>query len=321
MRSRRASAGAAPATPYGQHGRKRSNLPSAPDVPVATSAAGAERAAGAAASNPAQAVPGAGRARRLGGSIGFPLLSLLGLLVTWRVVVTVFTIPAFLLPTPEAVGQSMIENAATLLRHSRATLAEVTFGYLAAIAVGVPLGAIMASWRTVERLVYPPIVASQGIPKSALAPLFVIWFGFGIQSKIFIAMSIAFFPVVVTTLTGLKLVPGDMLNLGRTMGMNRLRLFWAIQLPHALPTMFSGFKVGITLAVVGAIVGEFVAADRGLGYLLIISISQFNTELVFAALVVLGGVGMLLYLAVMLAERLLIPWHVPDPESRAVSTM
>jgi NitT/TauT family transport system permease protein len=178
-----------------------------------------------------------------------------------------------------------------------------------AVGVAIPLAVLMASWRVIEKLLYPILVASQGIPKSALAPIFVIWLGFGIMPKIVIAMLIAFFPIVVATFVGLRSVRPEMIDLGRSMGLNWLQMLIKIQFPSALPSVFGGLKVGISLAVVGAIVGEFVAADSGLGYLLILTTGQLRTELMFAALIYLSVMGVVLFSIIDFIERLVIPWY------------
>jgi NitT/TauT family transport system permease protein len=184
------------------------------------------------------------------------------------------------------------------------------------VVSGVVLGILMATWRMAYRILYPPIVASQGMPKVALAPLILLWFGFGMTSKVVIAALIAFFPIVVATLHGMASVPPELIRLGRSMGLSRIRLFFRIQAPSALPEMFSGFKIGIALALIGAIVAEFVASNRGLGYLLVSSMSQLNTATVIATLLVLGLVGIVLYTAVDVLERFVIPWHVASGARR-----
>lgn len=249
-----------------------------------------------------------------------PVLSLLVLVVVWDLAVRVFQIAPFVLPPPAAVLEQLVEQLASgmYVRHTLATVEAVLLGYAAAVVGGVALGVGMASWRLAYRLLYPPIVASQGMPKTAVAPLLLLWFGFGMTSKVVIAGLIAFFPIVVSTFHGLSSVPPDMVKLGRSIGLSGPALFWKIRLPAALPEMFSGFKVGVALAIVGAIVAEFVAANEGLGYMLILSMAQMNTAVVMATLCILGVAGVVLYAAVDILERMAIPWHVATGRDREV---
>lgn len=245
-------------------------------------------------------------------SVLFPVASILLFLFAWWLVVTVFEIEPYILPPPETVVGVLVERFADgfLGQHAIATLTSVLMGYAAALAAGLVLGVLMASWKAMYRFLYPPIVAAQGVPKSALAPLFLIWFGLGATSKVVIAMTIAFFPIVISTFHGLRSVPPDLNKVGAVLGLSRWQLFRKIQFPYALPEIFSGLKVAIALAIVGAVVAEFVAANAGLGYVLIVATSQLNTALVFAALLVLGLMGIVLFTVVDLLERVVIPWHV-----------
>jgi NitT/TauT family transport system permease protein len=161
----------------------------------------------------------------------------------------------------------------------------------------------------VESFVYPLLVFSQSVPKIAIAPLFVVWFGFGIIPKVICAFMLGFFPVVVSTVAGFKSVEPDMLDLARSMKASKLSTFMRISLPQAMPSLFAGLKVSVTLAVVGAVVGEFVGSNSGIGYLLQIANGNFDLPLMFAALTVLSGIGVLLFVAVDVVERLMIPWH------------
>lgn len=249
-----------------------------------------------------------------------PLLSIVALVVLWDLAVRAFELPVFLLPPPSAVWEQLVDQLGSGMyqRHTIATMEAVLLGYAVATVAGMALGVGMASWRTAYRLLYPPIVASQGMPKTAVAPLLLLWFGFGMTSKVIIAGLIAFFPIVVSTFHGLSSVPVELQRLGRSIGLRGPALFWKIRLPAALPEMFSGFKVGITLAIVGAIVAEFVAANEGLGYMLILSMAQMNTAVVIATLCILGIAGIVLYAAIDLLERLTIPWHVATGRDRQV---
>jgi NitT/TauT family transport system permease protein len=178
------------------------------------------------------------------------------------------------------------------------------------VLVGIPLAVAIVKWRRLEAALYPLIVASQTVPKVAIAPLFIVWLGFGSLPKIVIAFLIAFFPVVISTVIGLKSTPLEMLYLGQIAGLSTWQRFAKISFPRALPEIFGGLKVAMTLAVVGAIVGEFVGASEGLGYLLMFATAQMQTALVFAAIVFLVAIGVILFWLIQWAERLAIPWHI-----------
>jgi NitT/TauT family transport system permease protein len=247
--------------------------------------------------------------REVGMGIFYPLVSLAAVVIAWKLVQVGMDTKTYLLPSPELVGETAFDRRELLWEHMLVTLKEVLYGFAMAVAVAIPLAVVMASSRIIEKLLYPVLVASQGIPKSALAPIFVIWLGFGDWPKIVIAMLISFFPIVVATFVGLRSVKPEMIDLGRSIGLNSLQMLVKIRFPSALPSVFGGLKVGISLAVVGAIVGEFVAADSGLGYLLILTTGQLRTELMFAALIYLSVMGVILFSIVDLVERLVIPWY------------
>jgi NitT/TauT family transport system permease protein len=234
----------------------------------------------------------------------------LGLLLLWEAVVRIGEVPSYLLPPPSAIFVRIVADHSLLLMHTLVTANEVVVGFALAIVVSIPLAAILAQFRTLERALYPILVASQTIPKVAIAPLIVVWFGFGLFPKIVIAFLICFFPIVIDSLIGFRSTPKEVIWLARSMGAPRRKIFLNFQLPGALPNIFAGLKVASTLAVVGAVVGEFVAADSGLGYQLIVANGTLDVGLSFAILVVLSLVGIALFAVVDLAERLLLPWHV-----------
>ncbi len=239
-----------------------------------------------------------------------PIATLLLMLLAWEASVVIFNVPAYLLPRPSAVLVRTFESAPQLLAHAGPTLLEILLGFGLSIVVGVPLAVAVVSSRRLEQSLYPIIVLAQIVPKIAVAPLFVVWFGFGLEPKILIAFLIAFFPVVIDTAVGLRSIPQEMIDLARSMGAGATGLFVKIRFPHALPSFFGGLKVAITLAVIGAIVGEFVSSNRGLGYLLLTANGQLDTTLLFADIVVLSLIGILLFWAIDAVERLAIPWHV-----------
>ena len=239
-----------------------------------------------------------------------PLLACLVAIAAWAAAVRIFAIPDYLLPAPQAVAARIIKDWPLLWKHGTYTLVSVLSGFLASIAIGVPIAFAIVLNRAMERVTMPFLVMSQTIPKVAIAPILVVWLGFGILPKIAIVFLISFFPIVVSTVVGLKSVETDMIDLVRSMGARTLKIMLRVRAPSALPQMFAGFKIAVCLAVVGAIVGEFVGSDRGLGYLLLTSTGTLDGPLIWAALVVLIVMGMTLFAIVSRIERLAIPWHV-----------
>ncbi|MFZ4651503.1 MAG: ABC transporter permease [Rubrivivax sp.] len=238
-----------------------------------------------------------------------PFLLIFTLLVLWDLVIRIFSIPAYLIPKPlEVVGQ-LAKEWPMLLREAAPTTWATLGGFALSVLVGVPVAMLIAYSRLVESFVYPLLVFSQSVPKIAVAPLFVVWFGFGIIPKVIAAFLLGFFPVVVSTVMGFKSVERDMVDLARSMGGTRLQMFFKISLPNALPAIFSGMKVSITLCVVGAVVGEFVGSNSGIGYVLQKANGSFDLPLMFAALFVLSMVGVLLFVLLDFLERVAIPWH------------
>ena len=238
------------------------------------------------------------------------LLSMVIVLVLWEALVAVFAFPAHLLPRPLAVVYSVIEHWKTIVDNAWDTIAAVLAGYILAVAFAVPIAILIVISPQAERLLYPPLVATQSIPKIALAPLFIVWFGFGIETKISVAFLICFFPIVVDTIVGLRSIDPSLIQLARSMGAPPSRIFLKLRLPGALPSMFGGLKVASALAVVGALTGEYIASDSGLGYILLSASGEMNTALLFGVLIVLSILAMIFFYAIELLEKLLIPWHV-----------
>ena len=238
-----------------------------------------------------------------------PVILIVALIVLWQLAIVVFRIPPYLIPAPGAVVGQLYAEWPRLLAASVPTTTATLGGFALSMAFGIPIALVIAYSRTVESFVYPLLVFSQSVPKIAIAPLFVVWFGFGIIPKVISAFMLGFFPVVVSTVMGFKSVDPDMLDLARSMKASRLETFLRISLPQALPSIFAGLKVSITLAVVGAVVGEFVGSNSGIGYVLQIANGNFDLPLMFAALVVLSTIGVLLFVAIDVVERLMIPWH------------
>lgn len=241
-------------------------------------------------------------------TIAFPLAGLVLLLLLWHACVIIFKMPQVVLPTPMAVAAAIVENWRILLRESWVTGIESLAGFALAFLLGVPLAVAVSSSQILQRMFYPLLIATQSVPKVALAPILLVWLGTGIESKLAIAWLVSFFPIVVDTATGLRTTPTEYLDLARSVRANGWQTFYKIRFPAALPFVLSGSKVAITLAVVGAVIGEFIGSSEGLGNLLLVANSQVNTPLAFAALVALAVLGLALYSIVVGIERLLAPW-------------
>jgi NitT/TauT family transport system permease protein len=248
---------------------------------------------------------------RLSG-IGWPLAMILGAAAFWEILVRGLNIPKWLLPALSAVLLRIGQDAAYIGFHAGYTLYVIVSGFLTAIAVGVPIALMIASWRFAEKAFYPLLVFSQTVPKIAIAPLFAIWLGMSSLPHILITLLISFFPIVIDTVAGLKSLPLEMVHLSQSMGATRWQMFSKIRLPFALPFLFAGLKVAITLAVVGAIVGEWVGSEKGLGYVLLLANGQLDTALAFAVILILSAMGMGLFFVVWLLEKVLISWHVSE---------
>jgi NitT/TauT family transport system permease protein len=237
-----------------------------------------------------------------------PALTLVGLVGLWWLATIVFGWESFIVPTPEDVWQEMSRQRDLLPDHVKTTLFETLQGFALAIAIGIPFAVAIAYSRLLELTIYPALVALNAIPKIAIAPLLVIWMGFGNGPKIAMVVLICFFPIVISTATGLKATPAELVELGRSLSASTFQQFLKVRFPAALPYVFVGLKVAIALAVIGAVVGEFVGATEGLGYLIIASGQNANTPLAFVAIVLLSAMSMILYYAIVLIERLVVPW-------------
>lgn len=238
-----------------------------------------------------------------------PIIFLAGLVVLWDLAIRLLHIPPYQIPAPQDVLITLWNDWPMLLSQAWPTTVSTIWGFLLTVVFGIPIAMLIAGSRTVESYVYPLLVFSQSIPKIAIAPLFVVWFGFGMLPKVLSAFLLGFFPVVVSAVQGFKSVEPDMLDLARAMEASRLQTFRMISLPHAMPAIFAGLKVSITLAVVGAVVGEFVGSNSGIGFVLQRSIGNFDLSTMFAALVVLSLMGVILFWILDVIERLSIPWH------------
>ena len=237
-----------------------------------------------------------------------PALTFVVLIGAWWLATIVFDWPPYIVPTPLEVWQEMIDQRSILASNFTTTLWEALLGFALAIAIAIPCAVAIAYSRTLELTVYPTLVALNAIPKIAIAPLLVIWMGFGAGPKIVMVILICFFPIVISTATGIKATPAEITELSRSLSTSTLQDFVRFRFPWSLPYVFVGLKVAIALAVIGAVVGEFVGATKGLGYVIVASGQNANTTLAFAAIVLLSLMSIVLYYAVALLERVLVPW-------------
>jgi len=249
----------------------------------------------------------AGALRRQSQYLFPPLIVLLTLLL-WTLLVRLGDYPTFILPGPDDVYKklALVLSDGLLWRHARITLTEIGGGLALGLSAATVVGYGMAKSRALERFLAPYIVASQSIPIVALAPLLVIWFGTGRLSKVLVCALTIFFPMLVNTIVGVRSVDPDLAALMRSLKATRWQTFAMLEVPSALPMLLGGLKVSVTLSVIGAVVGEFVAADRGLGFLINVARGNFDTPLMFVALLTLVVMALLLYLVVVLAESLLL---------------
>jgi NitT/TauT family transport system permease protein len=240
----------------------------------------------------------------------YPSATVIVILVAWELAARGGWVPRYLLPSVSGVVTRTVALRALVIKELLVTLSETLLGFGLSVVVGVPLGFALVSWRAFHQAVYPLLIGSQVVPKVALAPLFLLWFGFGLPAKVLIAFLVAFFPIVINSAVGLGSTEPEKLDVARAAGARPLQLFWLVRLPNALPTIFAGMKVSITLAVVGALVAEFIAAENGIGRLLLNANGNMDTELLFGGILALVALGVVLYLVMEACERLLLPWHI-----------
>ncbi len=239
-----------------------------------------------------------------------PLLVFALLFVVWEGAVHLTGIKEYLLPPPSKVWTEFLKRYETVMGGAWVTTQEIIAGYLLAVVVSIPLALAVAYSRFVENAIYPVVVFLQIIPKIAIAPLFIIWFGFGFTPKLLLVFLLSFFPIVVASIAGFKSVDPEIMDFARTTGAGAWKMFFKIRLPQALPDIFTGLKVGAALSATAAVVAEFVASDRGLGYLLLQYNGNLDTPMVFAIIVLLSLIGLAVYYVVEIIERIAIPWHV-----------
>lgn len=237
------------------------------------------------------------------------LVALAVLLGFWQWYASRPSVDALLLPTPLAVWQTLLAQRDILWHHALVTLYETLVGFGAALATGVVLAVIIDFSPWLRRALYPQLVTSQTIPIITLAPLLVLWFGYGLTSKVIVVTLVCFFPIAVALADGLRSADSDLINLYRTFGAGPVRIFWSVRLPGALPSLFSGIRIAVTYSVVGAIFGEYVGATEGLGFYIQLKQHSLSTAGVMATVAVTAALSVALFLLTVLIERLALPWY------------
>ncbi len=253
-----------------------------------------------------------GRRRNLRGSffgVLAPIATFAVLIFLWWALVALFTIPQYLVPTPQAVIPALVNNWPDLWDQSNTTLTEIVIGFLITVVFAIPMGLLIALSLVARRVAYPVLVFVQLIPKIAIAPLFIVWFGFGIQSKLFLTVLMTFFPLLLASIAGFQTLDQRLLYLTKSMGASKLQTFWSVRLPSALPMIFSGLKTAATIATTAAIVAEFVGSNSGLGYRLLTATLYLDTPLIFAILVVLTVIGLGMNYVIEAVEYFVMPWR------------
>ncbi|RZQ59697.1 ABC transporter permease [Amycolatopsis suaedae] len=283
------------------------------------------------AGEPAGATPGGvtertrpGTGARLAGFVERswrPVAVLVALFAAWWAVTAAGLIEPYLVASPGQTLEVILDKPDYFLHSTWITALETLLGFAIAVGVGVLAAVVMVASPTAEKSLYPLMLFAQVIPKIAIAPLFVVWLGFGLEPKIVVAVLMAFFPVVISMVTGLKSVDPEMLQLSATMGAKWHQTFWKIRFPASLPHLFAGLKVAVTMAVTGAVVGEYVGANEGLGYVIQQATGNLDTPTLFAGLVIISLLGVLLFVVVEWLEALVLPWHASRRTDNVTTTL
>lgn len=247
--------------------------------------------------------------RRLLDDILAPLLVLVAVTAVWEGGVRVFDIKPYILPAPSAIVHRLLTDWGILIPNLAVTVSEILLGFALASVVAISLGILLASSGVFRRSVFPLVIASQTVPVIAIAPVLVIWFGYDIIPRVLVTALIAFFPLTVNTVTGFRAVDPELVRFFRSLNASRLQIFRKLTLPSALPYIFAGLKVAATLSVIGATVGEWVGADRGLGQQIVTDTAQLQTTRVFSAILLLSLSGIALFLSVACVEWISLPWR------------
>lgn len=238
-----------------------------------------------------------------------PTAVVVGTFIVWEAACQAFQIREFVLPAPSVVARQFVRGLALYQQHTWVTLQEIILGFVAGAAIGLVAAVGIVHSRTLQRSLYPLLIFFQTVPKAAIAPLLILWFGYGILPKVVLVAILAFFPVTVDAILGLTTMEATLVDLLRSVSASRWQILWKIQLPHALPHIFAGLRVASTFAVIGAILAEWVGANAGLGYLIMSSGAQLEMDKMFAAIFAASVLGVVVFYAVALVERWLLPWH------------
>lgn len=238
-----------------------------------------------------------------------PAFTFVTILAAWHAATVVFGWEIWLVPSPLDVARALWDFRDLLPHHTLVTLLESLAGFLIAATIGIPLAVLIAYSRILERTIYPVLLALNAVPKIAIAPILILWMGFGYGPKIVVSVLLCVFPIVIAAATGFKSTPPELVELARSLCASELQTFRRFRFPAALPQLFVGLKVAISLAVIGAVIGEFVGASEGLGWVIVNSGANVNTSLAFAAMVVLSVLSIVLFYGLVALERWLVPWN------------
>ncbi len=247
-----------------------------------------------------------------------PLALVVALIAAWWAVTKFELVEPYILPSPADTWRTTVDNSTYLLENTWVTTYETVVGFIIAALIGEAVALVMIYSRGIERTMYPLILFAQVIPKIAIAPLFIVWLGFGTSPKILVAVLMAFFPIVISGMAGLRSVDPEILELTSTMGASNWKTFVKVRFPASLPQLMSGLKIAATLAVTGAVVGEFVGANEGLGYVILQANGNIDTAMLFAALIIMSMLGIILFAIIEIAEQFLIPWHASRRSTASV---
>lgn len=267
---------------------------------------------------------GASRPRNkiAGGDIVYPGMAVALFLLFWHLAVVAFRLPPSFLPSPVTAFSKVFRSYDTFVTHGLVTVTEILGGFGLSVVVGVATAFVMAWSRTLDKTISPILVFLQTIPSISVAPLLIIWFGFSMTPKIIVSFLMAYFPIVIATLAGMNAVETDMIDLVRSMSGSKWQIFRKGRLPNSLPYFFSGAKVAVAFATSGAIVGEYLGSDHGLGYLIVVANSDANSELLFGTVIVVSAIGVSFFWLIRRVENICIPWHVAfreQAERRVIS--
>ncbi len=252
----------------------------------------------------------------------YPAIAILLLLSIWHLIAVGFQLSSTFLPTPVAAFRKVVFSYKTFLTHGLVTVYEILTGFVLSVVIGVFTALLMVWSRVIDKVVSPVLVFLQTVPYISVAPLLIIWFGFGLTPKIVVSFLMGYFPIVIATAAGMSAVDSEMVDLIRSMSASKWQIFWKGRLPHSLPYLFSGAKISVALATSGAIVGEYVGSDKGLGYLIVVANSDTNAELLFGTIIVVSAFGVSFFWLIRWIEQLSIPWYVafrPEERSQTVT--